>query len=350
MFARRFISRLVLLALFTAIAAPLAQDASAHSSPPPATIRMGIFARSLPMLAASAKGFYAKYNLDVQYLQVTSSTQQFQYLRDDQYDVIQTSPDNVANYRLNTSNPLGATIDQQMFVGFDSGQYLVLAARPGITSPADLRGKKLAVDALTSGFAYVLYKIMLQYGLVRDVDYQVVPVGGVVQRYNGLLAGDFDATLLSSGFETRAANQGYPLLDSVADIADPYLGSAAAAKTSWLRSHRDVATRFVKAYIEASEWSFNPANREEAIGLLMTLPNTSRELAEQLYTIQVTEGVGNIRNGEIDRKALYNVLALRKEFNGFDSPQNLRFLSSPASPLYDLSYWLRARIELRHNH
>lgn len=346
----RLVSRVVMVALLAALLAPLAQPAAAHrgNQPPPATIRMGIFARSLPMLAAEAKGFYAKYNLTVQYLQVQSSTQQFQFLRDDQYDVVQTSPDNVANYRLNASNPLGATIDQQMFVGFDSGQKLVLVARPGISSPADLGGKVLAVDAPNSGFAYVAYKILQGYGLERGVDYTVLPVGGVVQRFNGLVAGQFDATLLSSGFETRAANLGYPLLDDVSAIADPYLGSAAAAKRSWLRANRDVAVRFTKAYIEATNWSFNPANREEAIGLLMTLPNTDRALAEQLYAIQLTEGVGNIRDASISRKALYNVLALRDEFNGFDQRQNLRFLASPASGLYDLSYYYRARAELRY--
>jgi len=351
MSAQRLIPRLVLLALLVALTAPLSGPAAAHGGhqPPPATVRIGVFARSLPMLAADAKGFNAKYNLTVQYLQVTSSTQQFQALRDGEYDMVQTSPDNVANYRLNASNPLGATIDQQMFVGFDSGQKLILVAKPGITSPADLRGKTLAVDALNSGFAYVLYKIMQNYGLQRGTDYNVVSVGGVFQRYNGLLANQFDATLLSSGFETRAANAGYVLLDSVSSIANPYLGSVGAGKTAWLRQNRDAVERFTKAYIEASRWSFDPANREEAIGLLMTLPNTPRALAEQLYAIQVTVGVGNIPDASIDREALYNVLALRAEFNGFDQRQNLRFLASPASRLYDLSYYRRARAELRHD-
>lgn len=315
---------------------------AARTDATPATIRMGIFGKSLPLLVADRLGFFARHQLTVQYLQVQSSTQQFQYLRDDRYDVIQTSPDNVANYRLNPNNPVGATIDAQGFLGLDYGANLRLVARPGITSVTDLRGKTLAVDAVNSGFAYVLYKILQQYGLERGVDYSVVSTGGVFQRYTGLLAGQFDATLLSSGFETRAANAGYVLLDSVATIASPYLGSVAAAKTTWLRQHADVAVRFALAYYEALQWSFDPANREAAIQLFMTLPNTPRALAEQLYVLHLQSGVGDIPDAGIDRKAIYNILALRAAFNGFEAPQNLRRLAGPQSGLYDLAYYRQA--------
>ena len=345
--SRRFGPRVVRFGILLALSASAllvqpAGAAQAQSGAAPATIRMGTFYRTLPMLAAQARGFYAQQNLTVDYQQVTSSTQQFQSLRDDLYDVIQTAPDNVANYRLNSSNPLGATIDVQGFMGMDYGLYLVVTARPGITSIEELRGKTVSVDALASGFAYVLYKILQRHGLQRDVDYSVVSTGGVANRYTALLDGQFDATLLSGGFETRAANTGYMLLDSVYDIASPYLGAVGAAKTAWLRQNRDVATRLIRAYYDASRWAFDPANREEAIGLLETLPNTPRALAEQLYDVQVRPGVGSVPDAGIERQAIFNVLALRAEFGGFDRPQNLEQLAGPDSGLYDLSYYRAA--------
>ncbi len=214
--AKRIVSRMVLLALLVALVIPFAQSASAHGpghghghgptppTPPAAHLRIGVFAQSIPAMAAVSEGFYADYNLTVEYLQVSSSTQQFEYLRDGLYDIVMTSPDNVANYRLNSSNALGATIDQIAFLGLDNAQKLALVTQPGISSPSELAGKVIAVDSPSSGFAYVIYEILAQYGLQRDVDYTVLPVGGVYQRYVGLLNGDFDATLLSNGFETRA--------------------------------------------------------------------------------------------------------------------------------------------------
>jgi hypothetical protein len=101
-----------------------------------------------------------------------------------------------------------------------------------------------------------------------------------------------------SGFELRATNAGYNLLESVTAVANPYLLSVA---------------------------------------LLMAQPNTSRALAEQLYKEQLNEDTGLIPDASIERLWLLNVLALRQEFGGFDEPPNLRRLTKPNSGLYDLS-------------
>lgn len=174
-------------------------------------IVLGGFYRSLPMIAAEEKGFYAERDLEVEFAQVTSSIQQAEYLADGRYDVVQTSPDNTANYLLNDNNPIGRRIEAQGFLGLDSGMYLVVVARPEIESIGDLKGTTISVDAPESGFAYVIYKILANHGLERGRDYDIVPTGGVFDRYMAMVEGDADfaATLMSGGFETRAANLGY---------------------------------------------------------------------------------------------------------------------------------------------
>jgi ABC-type nitrate/sulfonate/bicarbonate transport system substrate-binding protein len=226
----------------------------------------------------------------------------------------------------------------QSFMGTDYGTGLSLVSKPEFSTSESLRGKRLGVDAPDSGFAYVLYEMMRQHGLERGLDYEVVVIGGVAARYNSLLAGAIDATLLSGGFEVRAADAGYASLESVTEVADPYMSGVSAARQSWVEQNRGVVVRFVRANYAATQWSLDPANREEAIGLLMTQPNTDRALAEQLYDEQSNEETGLIPDLGIDRLGLYNVLKLREEFGGFDAPQNLRRLTTPASGLYDLSY------------
>jgi hypothetical protein len=115
------------------------------------------------------------------------------------------------------------------------------------------------------------------------------------------------------------------------------------ATREWLQQNPDVAVRFIAACAKATDWSLDPANREEAIKLLMTQANTPRPLAEQLYQIQVKPGVGVLADVTIDRKGLLNVLTLRDEFGGFENPQNLHYLTTPASDLYDLSFYRAAR-------
>lgn len=308
-------------------------------------ITLGGFYRSLPMLAAEEKGFYADRDLEVEFAQVTSSIQQAEYLSDGRYDVVQTSPDNTANYLLNERNPIGSRIDAQGFLGLDYGMYLVVVAQPEIDSIGDLAGKTISVDAPESGFAYVIYKILSSHGLEKDRDYGIVLTGGVYDRFMAMVegVGDFSATLMSGGFETRAANRGFQLLDSVSDIADPYLGVWAAARRVWLSENEDLAADFVAAYLEASDWVFDPANRDECESLLQRAPNTSPELAAQLYEVQVRPGVGNIPNGEIDPEAVRNVLALRQEFGGFESPQDIDALTSDGTKLFTTGFLNRAR-------
>jgi ABC-type nitrate/sulfonate/bicarbonate transport system substrate-binding protein len=306
------------------------------------TVTLGCFYRSLPMMAATENGFFEEHGITVDFQQVSSSIQQFQYLSDERYDIVQTSPDNSANYRFNDANPIDQPVDNQGFLGLDYGMYLVMVGRPGIERLEDLRGGVVSVDAPDSGFAYVAYRILERAGLRRGEDYSIVNTGGVYDRYQAFMGdGDFDATLLSGGFETRAAEAGYVLLDSVLDIADPYLGVWAAARSTWLQEQADTAAGFVSGYLEGTRWVFDSANREGCLDLLATLPGTSRELAEKLYDVQLRPGVGNVPDGSIDPRAVRNVLSLREEFGGFERDLDIDAVAQPGE-LYDLGFLERA--------
>lgn len=287
-------------------------------------IRVGVFYRSLPMVVADELGFAEERGLSIQYEQVSSSTQQFQALHGGLYDCVQTSPDNVANYRLNgRSSALGEAFPVQAFMGLDHGMNLRLMARASIAAVEDLRGGVVAVDAAASGFAYVAYEILRRHGLERERDYSVVLAGGNASRYTDLLSGSFDATLLSGGLETRAEERGFSVLDSVLDVADPYLGVVAAASARWLDAHTDVARRLVAAWRAGAEWVDDPSNEAAARELLMRIPDTSAELAGRLYEINLRPGVGIIVDGSMDKEALRTVLRLRQSYDGFDDEQDL---------------------------
>jgi ABC-type nitrate/sulfonate/bicarbonate transport system substrate-binding protein len=304
------------------------------------TIRLGGFYRSLPMVVADEEGYNEARDVRVEFAQVSSSIQQFQSLADGGYDIVQTSPDNSANYWLNRGNPIGQIVDAPGFLGLDYGMYLVIVAQPEIESVEQLAGTTISVDAPESGFAYVIYKILANHGLQRGADYDIVTNGGVYSRYVAMVVdkADFAATLMSGGFETRAASQGYRLLESVHDIYDPYLGVWAAGRREWLDENRDLVVDFVSAYREGSAWIFDPANEEVCIDLLTRIPDTSRDLARQLYQIQVRPKVGNIPDGTIDPAGVRNVLSLRAESAGFEDAQDIDDLVGPGTGLFDLTF------------
>jgi ABC-type nitrate/sulfonate/bicarbonate transport system substrate-binding protein len=309
----------------------------------PATIRLGYFSKSPVISMAQAHGFFADQNLSVVENQTPSSPTIFRKLRDREWDVILTQSDNVFNYRLNPSNPLGGTFQPVVFLGTDWGNGASLMARPGFTTVESLRGKTVAVDSPNSGFAFVLYGIMRAHGLEKGVDYDVIVTGGTPGRYADLVAGKFDATILNAGYQFRAEEKGMQTLGGIRDAANPFMGGSGVALRSWLDEHPDVAIRFIRAYVRGQRYVLDPANRDEVIAWL-TADAGSALVAEKTYEVLTTAGDGLIPNAELDRQGLFGTASLRDSFGGFDTPQNIDWLTTPASGVFDLSYWRRAEL------
>lgn len=306
----------------------------------PTTVRVGFFSTSLPLTVAQAKGYFLEEGIAIGTFQVRSSVQMFQRIRDGLMDVAFSSPDNPINYRLNPHNAVGELLDVTMLLGTDYGLGLGVFSRPELPTVESLRGRRIGVDAPDSGYAYVLYAILGQHGLQRGVDYQVVIVGGTPLRLAALRAGTIDATLLNSDSVVRAGNEGMHSLGTVEEVASPYLGGVAVARESWLRANPAVAVGFLRAYCRAQAWAMDPSNRAEAIALL-TNPATPPAVAGQIYDLLLGP-TGLVRDARLDRKGLMAVIRLRDQFGGFEEEQNLAFLDTPASGLFDLGYYRRA--------
>lgn len=326
-------------------AAP-AGDVSAHrtGSTTVDTIDLGYFSATPAVTIAQQQGFFAAQGLFVREFQTPSSPAIFGALRSGQRDIILTQVDNVFNYRYNASNPLGATFEPVAFMGQDGGNGASLVARRGITSFEQIRGDTVAVDSPNSGFAFVLYGILRNAGLERGVDYTVVTTGGTPFRYNDLLAGKHAATILNAGFQFRAEDAGLVRLGELPDAQDPFMGSSAVALRGWLDANPDVAERFVAAYLKATQFVLDPANEAAVMQVLTAQAGGNASVAARAYAVLVDPKQGLIPDGDIDHKRLLGTATLRDSFGGFDEPQNLRWLTTPASGLYDLSYVRQARI------
>jgi ABC-type nitrate/sulfonate/bicarbonate transport system substrate-binding protein len=227
--------------------APTAPRMSQHAAVEPVTLQIGYFSPTPAVAMAQRHGFFADEQLTVVENRTPSSPVIFQKLRDGQWPVILTQIDNVFNYRLNPSNPLGATFEPVAFFGADWGNGAALMARPQFTTVESLRGKTVAVDSPNSGFAFVLYGIMRAHGLEKGVDYNVVVTGGTPGRHADLVAGRFDATILNAGYQFRSADAGMQTLGQIPDAASPFMGGSGVALRGWLDANPDVAERFIRA-------------------------------------------------------------------------------------------------------
>jgi len=111
---------------------------------------------------------------------------------------------------------------------------------PGIRSFADLKGKTLSVDAMTTGLAFVLRELVARAGL-SEADVTYVRAGGTPLRYRDLIAGKHDATLLRTPFELLARERGLTVL-ATAESLGAYQGSVTAVRRSWAKRTRPLSS------------------------------------------------------------------------------------------------------------
>jgi ABC-type nitrate/sulfonate/bicarbonate transport system substrate-binding protein len=218
-------------------------------------------------------------------------------------------------------------------MGGDNG-FLRLVTVPEVKSFGDVKGKTLSVDALTTGYAFVLLEILEKNGLQKDRDYTVVTAGGVLQRFQALMDKKHTGTLLLSPFEVQAEARGFNRLANAIDVLGRYQGLVGGARKSWADANRDSVVGYIRAFSEAVDWLYDPKNKDEAIRIfLKNLPQANAQAAETSYRVLLSPTDGFQRKAQIDMEGVRTVLALRTKYG---KPQ--KTLADP-SKYYDPAFY-----------
>jgi ABC-type nitrate/sulfonate/bicarbonate transport system substrate-binding protein len=258
-------------------------------------------------------GLFARHGIRVGMQETPNSVAQMTALSVGTCDIAMTAIDNIVAYVEGQGEaPIGAQPEFFAFMGSDTG-FLNLVAAADITSIGALKGKTVSVDALTTGYAFVLFEILRRNGLDPG-DYNVVKVGGTVQRWQALRERKQDATLLSTPYNILARAAGLKQLARGIAVLCRYQGNVGAARRSWASAHKDAVIGYIRAYVAALDWLYDRANRDEAIRILRNeLPHMTQELAGQTYEELLDPEDGFFRNGRID-VGLRTVLELRSRY------------------------------------
>lgn len=288
-----------------------------------------------PIWAAQEKGYFAANGVAVKITPTPNSMFQLTGLIDGKFDIAMTAIDNVVAYMEGQgSAPTQTKPDIFAFMGGDNG-FLRLVTVPEVKTFADLKGKQLSVDSMTTGYAFVLRKIVDKAGLTKDVEY--VPAGGVLQRFQALLEKKHAGTLLISPFEVEAESKGFNRLANGSQALGAYQGLVASARRDWAKANEKQVIGYIKATVAALDWLYQPANKAEAIAILRKgAPNMSEQMAARSYDVLLDGKNGFARKAELDEAGVRTVLELRSEYG-----QPNKKLTDPAR-YYDLSYYRKA--------
>ena len=322
--------------VFTGLLGVLLLAGCASQPPgPPKTLNVIVFPGgwNLPIWVAQEQGMFAKNGVQIQVTNTPNSQFQLTGLIEGKFDIAMTAIDNIVAYREGQGAAPVDGSDLTAVMGGDQG-FLRLVSVPEIRSIDQLRGKTLSVDALTTGYAFVLLEVMERNGLALDRDYRTERAGGAVQRYTALLEKQHAATLLIAPLDVMAQEKGFNRLADASQALGRYQGLVAGARKSWSANNAAALTGYIRAYAEGVEWLFDPRNRSEAITIFMkNTPNATARSAEIAYQVLTHPTEGLQRKARIDMQGVATALALRHKYA---KPQ--KTLSSPAS-YYDGRYY-----------
>lgn len=287
-------------------------------------VRLNVFRVDAAVLAAQARGFFASEGIELKITHTPNSTEQMRGISKGLFDLASTAFDNVLAW----SGKEGAGV---VAVAQTTDKILLpLFVRPEIRDWSQLKGKKLAVDAVDTAFALVLRRILLSHGLdLNRKDYELVPAGATGHRLDSMTRGETFAAILNAPFDAKAEAAGLVRFADHLEVLPHYPGGVYAVNRSWAKSNRETLVAFLRAWLAAGRWVRDPANREEAVNLVAAdLKLSPRAAAGSVEDLSAT--------GSLNIAGLESVLGLRTQF-GFTPP-----MGPAVGSYYDLDYYRAA--------
>lgn len=323
------------IAILVAVQAPVRAQA------PMAELQINAFsgASNLPIWIAQREGMFARRGITVALSSPKGSLDQFKGLVEARYPVIVTAFDNVIAYHSGQGPAeIGAIPDLVAVMGIDRG-FLTLMASPGIEKVADLKGRTLAVDALSTGFSFA-FKDILQKAGVNETEVSFIAVGNSDGRWRAMQEKKADAALLTLPADLAAADHGSKALTTVAASFGNYLGNVVAVRQGWATGHRTELTAFLSGINDAMAWLAARENKARAIEILREqMPALNANNLDHVYEKLLDSQQGLIQNGTVDTQGAQTVLALRARYASstqglqtLDAYRDTRYLAAESSP------------------
>ncbi len=284
-------------------------------------LRLVVFSADAATVVARARGLFAAESLDVSVTLTPNSTGQMRGLSAGTWDVASTAFDNVLAWSGREGAELVAVMQTSNRVA------LPVFVRPEILDWQDLRGRRLAVDAVDTAFALVLRRILLAHGLdLQRGDYELVAVGATGQRFESMTQGDTFAAILNPPWDAKANAASMVQLGDHREVLPNYPGGVMAVSRAWAQTHRDELVSFLRAWLAGARWALEPGHREEAIQLIAAEQGLNPQTAAERLADLSADGALNL-------DGLQSVLDLRLQF-GLTPP-----LGPSLSSYYNLDYY-----------
>jgi len=197
-----------------------------------------------PLWLTKEAGIFKKYNIEPEFIYIAGGPPSLQALIAGDVAISFTAAGATVAANLQGSDAvlLGASIDSLPFE---------LWSAPNIKEPGQLKGTKLGVSRIGATTDFVARYLLKKWNLQPDKEVAIFQTGSGPQIFAALKGGSVQSGVLSTGPETLSAEAaGYFRLADVSASGLVYPFGPFAARQAFLKSQPELATRFMKAYVE----------------------------------------------------------------------------------------------------
>lgn len=173
----------------------------------PVTLRIAVLPiiDTLPMFVAYDEGIFEDFNLDVEFIPVSSAPELSQMISSGQADGMVTDGLTVAFF--DKEEPQIQIVRYAQRPSADAGHFFILAAKDsGITDAADLKGVEIGISEGTI-IEYVTDRLLEKEGFAAD-EIQTIAVPKIPERMALLGSGEIQAAVLPDPLASLAVQQG----------------------------------------------------------------------------------------------------------------------------------------------
>ena len=121
----------------------------------------------------------------------------------------------------------------------------------------DLRGRRIGVSSLRAGSSSLVMKLLAARGLHYPGDYELVPCGPILARWELLRSGGIDAGLQGAPLDYIALDAGFVSLGNPRDEVPHFQFTSLDVDTGWAAANRDLLLRFLRAFLRAHAWFYD---------------------------------------------------------------------------------------------
>ena len=231
-----------------------------------------------PIWVAQEQGYLADNGIDLEVTPTPGSVFQLTGLIEGRFDLAITLIDNVVAYRAGQGEVPIVGADLIAFKTADARELPTLITLPEIKTCANLRGRTLALDAMTTGYAFALIA-MLERGGLKPGEYDLYPLGGALERFKAMQEKRYAGALFNPS------------------------------------ENREAVAGFIRAFLRAVAWIYEPPNREAAFDIFRrNMPGARPDAAEVAHRVIFGAQNGFLRDGAVDLDGLRSGLKVRSKY------------------------------------